>query len=200
MYTIKKAPYKITEISDKAWDIAEVAKIDTINWKNEFPWKPNTNAKLLYSEYGLHIQMQTDENPLVATYTKQNDAVCQDSCMECFIRPNANDERYMNFEFNAFGTMYYGLRYDRNNSTNPDVPKEFFDVKTYVEDGKWTLQWTIPFAYIEEIYGGHTDVMYGNMYKCGNPVHHHYVSYYPIGTEKPDFHCPEYFGEFRLEK
>lgn len=197
MYTIKKTPNKITEFNDKAWDAAEVAVINTVNWEGN-ECNPNATAKILYSEFGLHIQLETDEKPLLARHTEQNSAVCTDSCMEFFIRPNANDERYMNLEFNAFGTMYYGLRYDRNNSTNPDVPRELFEVKTLVEDGKWTLQLTLPFSYIDEIYGGHTDVMYGNLYKCGNV--RHYLSYYPIGTENPDFHCPEYFGEFRLEK
>ena len=200
MYTIKKAPYKITEMNDKAWDIAEVAKIEKLNWA-DFSWKPNTTAKLLYSDFGLHIQMQTDEKPLLARHTERNSEVCTDSCMECFIKPNANDDRYMNFEFNAFGTMYLAIRYDRDNRMKPDVSKDIFEVKTLVEDGKWTLQWTIPFTYIEEIYGGHTDVMYGNLYKCGEETEiEHYVTYYPVKTENPDFHCPGCFGEFRLEK
>lgn len=200
MYTIKKSPYKITEINDKVWEFAEIANIETLNWE-KFSWKPNTTAKLLYSEYGIHIQMQTDEKPLLARRTERNSAVCSDSCMECFIRPNANDERYMNFEFNAFGTMYLAVRYDRYNSTKPDVSKEIFEVKTLVEDGKWTLQFAIPFSYIDEIYGGHTDVMYGNLYKCGEDTEiEHYVTYYPVKTENPDFQRSEFFGEFKLEK
>ncbi|MBR1970023.1 MAG: hypothetical protein IKA17_06675 [Clostridia bacterium] len=58
----------------------------------------------------------------------------------------------------------------------------------------------IPFEFIDEIFGGHTKKMYGNLYKCGEDTEkEHYVTYYPIVSEKLDFHRPEFFGEFVLE-
>ena len=57
---------------------------------------------------------------------------------------------------------------------------------------------TIPFEFTDRVFKGHTDTMYGNLYKCGGE-NQHYVSYYPVQTEKPDFHRPEFFGEFVLE-
>ena len=39
----------------------------------------------------------------------------------------------------------------------------------------------------------------GNLYKCGDKTAWpHFLSWAPIGTPAPDFHCPAYFGEFLL--
>ena len=43
-------------------------------------------------------------------------------------------------------------------------------------------------------------VMRANFYKCGDklPVPH-FVSWAPIVTDRPNFHCPEFFGEVVME-
>ena len=34
-----------------------------------------------------------------------------------------------------------------------------------------------------------------NFYKCGDlTVNKHYLAWQPVGTERPDYHRPEYFG------
>ena len=199
MYIIKKTEKNISCINDKAWDLANVASVDKINWPR-FDWAPKTTAKLLYNDYGIYVQLETDEKPLLARYCNQNDPVSRDSCMEFFFRPNENDPRYFNFEFNPFGTMFLGLRTSREDSVHPDKNKEYFNVKSYVDDKKWVLQFTIPFKYIDEVFGSHTKTIYGNLYKCGGETERrHYATYYPITAEKPDFHRPEFFGEFILE-
>lgn len=199
MYIIKKTENNIKCINDKAWDNANVAKIDKINWP-EYNKAPNTTAKILYNDFGIFVQLETDENPILARCREQNSAVCCDSCMEFFFRPNENDPRYFNFEFNAFGTMYLGVRTSRYDPVHPDKDKKFFNVKSHVDDKKWVLQFEIPFEYIDEVFGGHSKTMYGNLYKCGDETETtHYVTYYPVKTENPDYHRPEYFGEFVLE-
>ncbi len=199
MYIIKKTEEEKPSMWDKEWEKANVANIALINW-SEFDYAPNTTAKILYSDYGLYVQLMTDEKPLVAKRREQNSDVCEESCMEFFFRPNENDERYMNFEFNPFGTMYYGVRYDRYNFEKPEVDKKFFEVQSYVDEKIWIIQFTMPFAYIDKVLGGHTKNMYGNIYKCGSETEQeHYLTLYPINTEKPDFHRPEAFGLFVLE-
>lgn len=43
--------------------------------------------------------------------------------------------------------------------------------------------------------------LYGNFYKgADGSATPHYVSWNPIQTANPDFHCPEYFGTLVLEK
>jgi len=199
MYTIRKTEKDIKCINDKAWDSAEVANIGTINWE-EFSCNLKTTARILYNDHGIYVRLQTDEKPLLARHVKQNDAVCCDSCMEFFFRPNENDPRYLNFEFNPFGTMYLAVRTSRFDPVHPTEDKTFFSVKSCVDDKAWTLQFCVPFEFIHRIFGSHTKTMYGNLYKCGeDTISPHYATYYPVLTEQPDFHRPEYFGEFIFE-
>ena len=38
-----------------------------------------------------------------------------------------------------------------------------------------------------------------NFYKCGDMLSvPHYVTWNPVGTPKPDYHRPEYFGELKF--
>ncbi|MBQ4516853.1 MAG: hypothetical protein II978_08700 [Clostridia bacterium] len=199
MYIIKKTENNIGSINDKAWDSANVANIDTINWQ-EFGCAPKTTGKLLYNDYGIYVQLETNEKPLLARYCTQNDLVCCDSCMEFFLRPNENDLRYLNFEFNPFGTMYLGVRTSFYDPVLPDKDKEYFNVTSYVDEKRWVLQFCIPFEFIDEIFGGHTKTIYGNLYKCCEESEKiHYATYYPVITEEPDYHRPEFFGKFVLE-
>ena len=199
MYIIKKTENRKLSMFDKAWDNANVAEVTRVNW-SKFPYAPNTTAKILYNDYGIYVQMQTDEEEILAKRTKQNSDVSNDSCMEFFFRPNENDPHYLNLEFNPFGTMYFGYRTDRYNYENPDVNNRFFDMESYVEEGNWILQYFVPFSFIDSLCGGHTKKMYGNLFKVGvETAVKHYVTYAPINTPEPDFHRPESFVEFILE-
>ncbi len=200
MYIIKKADHVINCMCDEAWANANVAEINNFNWAKDMT-TPKTTAKLLWSEEGIHVRMTTDESPLLARVTQQNGDVYADSCMEFFIQPNINDKRYLNFEFNAFGTNYFSIRRDRHDYDFCEYGKKDFNVKTKVNDGEWVLMFTVPFKVVDEIFGSHTDTMRGNLYKCcEDKAPAHWASYYPIDTPAPDFHCPQFFGEFVLEK
>lgn len=199
MYIIKKIDNGIELIDDKAWELAQVAPVTYQNWK-QFEYVPNTFARLLYNDYGIYVQLTTDEKPLLARFTNQNDMVCTDSCMEFFVRPNTNDKRYLNFEFNPFGTMYFAIRTTRFDPEYPAEDKNYFNVQSKVDADKWTLQFVIPFEFIDRVFGSHTKTMYGNLYKCGEEtVKEHYASYYPVDPLRIDFQLSEYFGEFVLE-
>ena len=200
MYIIKKAEHVINCMCDEAWKTANVAEINNFNWDKSMT-TPVTTAKLLWSEEGIHVRMTTDEKPLLARVTEQNGDVYADSCMEFFIQPNINDERYLNFEFNAFGTNYLSIRRDRHTYEFCKYGKKDLNVKSKVNDGEWVLMFTVPFSMLNDIFGTYTDEMRGNLYKCcEDKAPAHWASYYPIDTPAPDFHCPKFFGGFKLEK
>lgn len=200
MYIIKKTKNSISSINDEAWESANVADINITNWTG-YDAAPKTTGKLLYNDNGIYVQLETDEKPLLARYCNQNDSVCCDSCMEFFFRPNENDARYFNFEFNPFGTMALAVRTSRYDPVYPQKDKKYFNVKSYVDDKRWVLQFCIPFEFIDEIFGSHTKTIYGNLYKCGAEASKKYsATYYPVISEKPDFHRPECFGKFVLEQ
>lgn len=199
MYKINKADHIVNDIHDPVWSSAQVAEIMTVNW-DQPKYLPKTTAYLLYSDLGLHIKMVTDERPLRATETEQNGRICEDSCMEFFIRPNENDPRYINFEINPIGTMYLSVRYDRYDFEYLPETADFFGIVSEITPDTWTLMYTIPFDYIDSIFGTHTNRMLGNFYKCGEKTTHpHLLTYYPVKHPNPDFHIPSTFGDFILE-
>lgn len=199
MYIIKKTVNRKLDLFDAEWEKANVAEVTRINW-SEFPCAPYTTAKILYNDYGIWVRMQTDEKDILARCTRQNGNVSDDSCMEFFFRPNEDNPHYLNFEFNALTTMYHAIRTDRYNFENPQVNNSFFEIKSYVEEGNWIIQYVIPFDYIDKHYGGHTKTMYGNLYKVGvDTAVRHYATYAPVDSPEPDFHRPESFVEFVLE-
>ena len=197
MYIVKKVSSPVSDIFSPLWEEADVAEIKCVNWK-EFEYAPKTQVRLLYSDFGLHIRFITDEKNRIAKATERNSYVYEESCVEFFIRPNENDHHYFTFEFNPFGTMYMSYRTSRTDFMNPTEEDAYFDIKSYTSGDKWSLTFTIPFEFMDKYFGGHTKKFFANSQKCGGGTPH-YLSLFPISTPAPDFHRPEFFGEFVLE-
>jgi len=212
IYHIKRTiEAKVWENS--VWDNAETAEIACFPW-DQNDYRPKSEAKVLYTEKGLHVYMISYENKITATYTKMNDPVYKESCMEFFIKANpGKDDRYFNFEFNALGTLNLGLGKDRfGRQAIPESELANFKIsasvkKENVNDFRgpyWTLRFFIPFDFLEK-YLGKIDIksgaqMYGNFYKCGDLTEYsHFGSWNEVINEKPDFHRPEFFGSLILD-
>lgn len=197
-YLIKKAAEPVT---DESWQAAETAVIDSAPWDGFTPCPYRTEVKLLYTGEAIYVNFKTDERPLLATRTERNSDVCNDSCMEFFIKPGKNFEEYMNFEVNPIGTMLLSKRFDRYRTHHVDVDDSIFEIRSVITKKYWNLYYKIPFSFLKSEYGSFDDVMYGNFYKCsGNPDIEHYASWNLVETPKPDFHRPEFFGELIFEK
>ena len=199
MYTIKRTDHRIDSIWDANWALAEVADVQTCPWADR-KGDMQMQARILYDDYGMYVRLETDEKMPIATQTEQNSPVCNDSCMEFFVSPNENDARYVNFEFNAYGTMYMAVRESRNVYFHPVEDRRYFEVQSYVDNKRWVLQFVIPFAFTDKYFGTHTKAMRGNLYKCGEKNgQKHNATYYLVDTERPDYHLPQFFGPFVLE-
>lgn len=155
------------------------------------------------------IDFIVSETGIAAKNTKINSPVYQDSCVEFFI--SFDRVNYYNFEFNCIGTVLaqYGSSRSgrvfiapeilRKIEVMPSLGKEPFDL---LEGAfSWSLKVVIPaeafvFDKITELSGV---TAAGNFYKCGdNLAQKHYLSLFPVKTEKPDFHRPEFFGEIKF--
>lgn len=197
-YCIKKTDITNVPIDSKEWEKAQVAEINNVAPGSESV--PNATARLLYSENGITVRLETDEKPLLGREKRRNGDIYLDSCLEFFVRPEGEVE-YLNFEMNPLGTLHLGLGKDRYGRTFPEIPDEVFDIKCTFEDDKWQLKLYVPFTVFDEIFGKHTDVFEGNLYNCGEETEKiHFLTWCKIETEKADFHRPEYFGRFELEK
>ena len=188
------------------WNAIPAASIDNFFWLEGHT--PATTAKLVYVEgFGFILRMTCAETDPKAVYTKYNEPVYTDSCMEFFC-DWLGDGRYINMEMNPKGTLLSCIGPDRHARTPiADLSGgEIFDVKGEIRDGYWQVTAVIPEALLCKILGvetipfGKGYTFRGNFYKCGDetPVPH-YGMWNPVGTEKPDFHRPEYFGRLVMD-
>lgn len=201
--------YQAGSIDEKTWLNVRPAPIANYLWEKDTvaPYRPETHAQLCLTQDALHGRFVCYEQSPVIRYLGANEPVYLDSCVEFFLQPMPEtDRRYLNFEFNAAGTLLLGLGVDRNNRDQSyGLEPERFSIVAERgladEAGRiyWTLSFRIPLDWLAEVFPGFSatpgHVFKGNFYKCGSetPVAH-YVSWSPVGVPTPDFHLSEYFG------
>jgi hypothetical protein len=128
----------------------------------------------------------------------QNGQPCwQDSCAEIFLNSPANGG-YYNFECNSAGFCL--AEFGQSRAPRRQFAREQYDlfrrrVLIPPESGADTLHWMISIEIPRSLIGlGPDDLICGNLYKCAsNAQIPHYLSAFPIRTERPDFHRPEFF-------
>lgn len=199
---------EIDEIIDSS-DIDYVS-LENVNWPDEFPDKPSVGFKLVQAEEGIILKFNVNETFTRSVYTKNNDKVYTDSCVELFIDPSG-DGSYYNFEINAIGTLLLGFGQDRYGRLQ--APEEICNLvkrlpslgslpfETTNTEIPWQLTIFIPFTVfwhhsISSLTG---KIIKGNLQKCGDdlPIPH-YTTWNPIKTAHPDYHQPAYFGTFQF--
>jgi len=172
--------------------------IDTLNWKDSFPYHPRTELQLSHSSRSLHLLYSVEEEYIKADCLKDKDPVWEDSCVEMFIA--FGDERaYYNIEANSRGSLYMCKGEDREH-------REFLSEEKYAsvkrtakaggEEGRWSLSLDIP-SEVFDLKSFSGTRARANFYKCLGS--RHYLSWAPVLTPKPDFHRPEFFKEIAFE-
>jgi len=212
MITVKKISFPCLnpplKLAEKMMDSMNVPfhKIDQRNW-DEYSYTPQVSFRIAYSKDEIFLQYDVRERYIRAFYTQDDgSAPYKDSCVEFFVIPS-NDSVYYNLELNCIGAGTFACGAQRRERTRFDksvtskirristLGKEGFDIKD--GDFKWSITIAIP---IELLYSGKKESLAGrelkaNFYKCGDELpEKHYLSWSPVGTEKPDFHRPEFFG------
>lgn len=161
--------YKISYTNSK---IEIDGRLDEKDWKSApavtfvFPWskqagrKQNTRAKLLWNKNYLYVAYICEDIDITAQYTRHDDPVYKDDCVEIFINPSPGKSNcYYGFEMNAKGVLYDYFRV-------PDVCMikrldfENILLKTSIEgtlnkrddkDHSWILELAIPFSNFREL-------------------------------------------------
>jgi hypothetical protein len=199
----------LDEVSDWLDKQDEKLLIDTINWK-EYKYKPGVSLAIAYSDHEIFLKYYVIENYFKAEKTETNQMVCEDSCVEFFVSPE-EDGIYYNMEFNGIGTCLLGSGTGRENSKRADpgiiagirrlTPAGLRPVSEKEGKFEWTITVAIPFGVffhhkVKELKGR---TFSANFYKCGDMLKvPHYVTWSPVGTEKPDYHQPKFFGELKF--
>lgn len=185
--------------------------IDTLNWEKAFPYKPDLKFRIGHIGSEIWLKYYVKEKNILAQESRINGDVYKDSTVEFFI--SVDGENYYNFEFNCIGIPHVAHGPGRGNRTfvEPGIVKQI-EIKSTLGDQpfaeksgafEWEMMIRIPvkcFAFdkIKSIEGLKATA---NFYKCGDETSDpHFVSWNPIKTENPDYHCPQFFGEVEFEK
>jgi hypothetical protein len=195
----------LDEISEKLDNLSFKNTVEALNWKC-FGYKPDVRFSIAYTGYEILLKYYVTEERFKAEKTETNQDVYEDSCVEFFVSPS-DDGIYYNFEFNGIGTCLMGSGTGRENRkrTEPGIisgirRKTSVGEKSVSErtgEFSWTITMAIPFSifFLHSITELKGKTFRANFYKCGDKLTvPHYVTWNPVGTERPDYHRPEYFG------
>ncbi len=204
-YGIKTLPAGTTAATVD-WSAIPAAAVKHYFWYEGYT--PTVTARLVYVDgEGFLLHMECAERQPKAVYTAYMEDIYKDSCME-FFADWLGDGRYINMEMNANGALLSCIGPDRYART---PIKELsggaiFPVVAEVGADMWSVTATIPLTLLASILGVDTlsvtsgFTFRGNFYKCGDETAViHFGMWNPIGTEKADFHRPEYFGTLVVE-
>lgn len=185
--------------------------LECVNWKDEFPYCPEVNVQLWHNNDSLFIKYKVREQFTAAKAMSDNGEVWKDSCVELFI--SFDDSGYYNIEANCIGKILMSHRQGRKLNVEYASPEILNSIKrtsslsdepfnAVLENSPWELLLEIPYsAFFKHKFKGFKGLSAKcNIYKCGDnlPVPH-FITLFPINTEKPDFHRPEFFKEITFE-
>jgi hypothetical protein len=217
---LTQPPALSADWADPIWQAAEIIRIEQFRPESS-DHRPLTEARLLYSDAGIHGIFRAHDRYVRCVHTQFQDLVCKDSCVEVYFQPKAGQAEnngYLNLEMSGNGTLlsYYISDAERA----PGGFKAF--VKLTPEQGRqvairstlpavvepelsdpteWCLQFFLPFTLLEA-YVGPLGALPGqtwrcNLFKCADETSHpHWASWRPV--KELNFHAPETFGTIRF--
>ena len=200
----------LNDISGKLDKLKGKQGIEEINW-DDFNYKPDAQFSIGYTDNEILLKYYITEKHFKAEKTRSNQMVCEDSCVEFFVSP-ADDGIYYNMEFNGIGTCLLGAGTARENSTKAD-PEIISGIRRKtslgnnpISEREGEISWTITIAIPLNVFFRHKikkldgSTFRANFYKCGDMLAvPHYVTWNPVGTSKPDFHQPDFFGMLKFQ-
>ncbi|MCK9175540.1 MAG: carbohydrate-binding family 9-like protein [Desulforhopalus sp.] len=179
------------------------AALDCNNW--DFPQCAVVNFSISHSCDAIELRFDTKEQECRAVTTHANGPVWQDSCVEFFI--SFDNRNYFNIECNCIGVLH--AAWGPNREQRKLLPESLLQKIIATPSlghrplelpgtTRWSVALKIPAAIFS--LSGVTSLSgvraRANFYKCGDHQKQpHYLSWSPIQTKTPDFHCPEFFGE-----
>lgn len=188
--------------------------IATENWSG-YSYHPDVQFRIAYSPDEIYIQYKVKEMCVKADFDfDSGSSPYKDSCLEFFCIP-ADDNVYYNLELNciAKGTFAGGAKRTERTRFNDTVlsqirrhstlgSKAFGTKISEKEPFEYTVTVALPVKLfsLSEFKPLKGRTIRGNFYKCGDDMPQpHYLSWNPIGTPRPNFHTPEYFGLIKFE-
>ena len=194
--------------------------IDKINWQEAFPEKPEATVEVDNDHERLFLTFRVKGEQLRAVTTEDQGPVWEDSCVEFFCQV-PGEKHYMNFETNCIGAMVASRRLGRAEEVRPLGEADMARIsrrclyrrageewqtarRTAFEERDGLFEWQVELAIPLDLIFRETKPLFpqtlrANFYKCADKTKKpHFLSWQPINRPKPDFHCPEFFGDLIL--
>jgi hypothetical protein len=186
-------------------------QIDCLNWPEDFPYAPICAGRIGRTYEALVVDFRVSGLDLRIQNLADGGRIWEDSACEIFIQPFPG-AAYFNFEVNAAGYLLAACGSSRNARTAlcadalarviriPSLEGQFLK-ETVNLSGLWNWRVTlvIPWTILGLDCAALPSSLRGNLYKCGDlTAHPHFATWAPVQTPAPDYHRPEYFGEFKL--
>ena len=194
--------YEIVRVSGKPdWKGIGPAIVGNYQWQAKMDIA--MEARICHDGEHLYLRMRAWEENIRAEHSEPMSMVCEDSCMEFFLRPEEDDLRYFNFEINPNGIMFIGFGSGKENLVRLAPDAALFNPQTERVDGGWRAEYKIPASFLRVFFPGFAldtgKILRANLYKCGHKTAvPHFITWNKVNSPKPSFHRPEDFGSMVL--
>jgi len=208
-----------------AWSHAQTLAVDRFHAKPD-PLYPNTQARLLYDDAGIHVFFRVEDRYVRSVITAYQGPVSRDACVEFFMEPDGQ-RGYLNIEVNAGGTLLMKYHDPRLRPGAEESPPGFRLVLVPWEQAQrvrihhslpkvvdpeittpvvWHVQYFVPFEILESHLGPLRPLSgrrwRANFYKISAATSHpHRATWAPIPPDAraAGFHQPRFFAPIRFE-
>ncbi|MFD0763792.1 carbohydrate-binding family 9-like protein [Mucilaginibacter lutimaris] len=177
------------------------------------PWsagekQPEASFALAYDNDEIYLKYYVNEHTLKAEYSKFNDPVFEDSCVEFFIAFD-DDMSYYNLEFNCMGTSR--AQYGQHKNGRTFIPVNLLKTIRHQTLVKSTvvgsIQWELTLCIPKKIFMFHPALSFEqskakvNLFKCGDGLPQpHFLCWNKIEAQKPEFHLSRFFKEITFSR
>ena len=153
-YIAKKVNSRMT-FEDPRWEKCQVANLDMV-WENDHPSPYVTTAKLVHSDEGVTVLMQTNEWPVYLSVVEHQGMVCVDSCMEFFFgmyEAGKESLHYLNIESNSLGVTFMSFGEGRHGRVFLDaLGIERFPVSVHIGENGWEVFVFVPEESLKKVF------------------------------------------------
>ncbi|MES2265168.1 MAG: carbohydrate-binding family 9-like protein [Bacteroidota bacterium] len=177
------------------------------------PWsagekQPEASFALAYDNDEIYLKYYVNEHTLKAEYSRFNDPVFEDSCVEFFIAFD-NDASYYNLEFNCMGTSR--AQYGQHKTGRTFIPVNLLKTirhQTLVKSNVvGNIQWELTLCIPKKIFKFHPALSFEqskakvNLFKCGDGLPQpHFLCWNKIEAQQPEFHLSRFFKEITFSR
>lgn len=178
-------------------------EVENVLWGTE--QIPHTYGALGFVEGdGFYLKMVCEEEDPLRVYKEFGDPVYRDSAMEAFFMFQP-DGGYFNFEMNANGALLteFGMGRTGRKKLDAEIGR-LLECRAVIEKGQWCVYLHLPLCVLEKFYGP-IEIKEGDSFRCNfykiseTKETEHYASCFPIDSETPNFHLPEFFGTATID-